>query len=159
MINDLLFTFILSFLLISISLEDARTMLISNGKLEMFAILGFIYLFIHENLERESNDLNLIINHSCIAIIIFISMTTISLLSYKLTRVNSLGLGDIKLASFASLWLGLESTLYAIYISFILSSIYFLYTKIYKDVGIFYQYPFAPFISIGIFCTWIIAKI
>ncbi len=135
------------------------TMLISNNKLGIFTIFGFIYLFIHENPAKEINGLNLIITNSYIAIIIFIFMTLISLLGYKLTGVNSLGLGDIKLAAFASFWLGLENTLYAISISFILSSIYFLYTKIYKDVGIFHQYPFAPFISIGIFCTWIMAKI
>ena len=86
-------------------------------------------------------------------------MALVSIISYILIGVNSLGLGDIKLASFAVLWIGSKGILSAMFISFILSSMYFLYTKINRDIGSFHQYPFTPFISLGIFFTWIIAKI
>ena len=159
MINDFLFTIILFWLLISISLEDIRTLLISNKNLIMLAMSGLLYSFINGYLNKEINTLDLLSNNLQVTIIIFTSMTSISLLSYKLLGVNSLGLGDIKLASFAVSWIGLEGVLSAISISLILSSIYFLYNKTIRKVKIFHQYPFAPFVSLGIFWTWIIAKI
>ena len=126
MVNDLLFTIILFWLLFFISVEDQKTLIISNVNLILFAISGFFYSFINGYLDKEISTLNLITNNLYITIIIFASMTSISLLSYKLSGVNSLGLGDIKLASFAVSWLGLEGVLTALAISFISSSIYFL---------------------------------
>ncbi len=158
MIIDLFFSIILFLLLLSISLEDIKTLLISNKNLIILATTGVIYSLINGYLNIETNSLILLTNNLYITIIIFTSMTIVSLLCYKFSGVNSLGLGDIKLASFSVLWIGLEGYLSAISISFILSSIYFLYIKAYKDIGIFHQYPFAPFISIGIFCAWIMAK-
>ena len=159
MIIDLFFTIILFCLLLSISLEDIKTLLISNRNLIILAASGFVYLTINEYINNATNTLNLLTNNLYITIIIFTSMAIISLLSYKLLGVNSLGLGDIKLVSFAVSWIGLEGVLSAISISLILSSIYFLYNKSIGNIGILQQYPFAPFISLGIFCTWIMAKI
>ena len=159
MLNNSLFTLILIWLLVSISLEDFNKMLISNRNLILFSASGLLYLLIHGFLDEEINNLSQTINTLYIIITIFTSMILISLFSYKLSGVTTLGLGDIKLASFTVLWLGLDGVVSAMSISFILSSIYFLYNKIIKHIGVFHQYPFTPFISFGIFCTWIIAKI
>ena len=44
-------------------------------------------------------------------------------------------------------------------ISFLLSSLYSIHGKFTKRFKTFHQYPFAPFLSIGIFCSWILDKI
>ena len=92
-------------------------------------------------------------------ILIFVGMYSISYMSYKLFRINSLGLGDIKLSSISSIWLGIEMSFLSLCISFLLSAIYSLHGKITKRFRPFHQYPFAPFLSIAIFCSWILDKI
>ena len=153
------FTFILLYFLYSISLEDIKTMLISENKLILLTILGFLYLLCL-GLSNEKIDIkDLIINNSFSMIIIFIIMYSISYISYKIIGINSLGMGDIKLSSISTIWIGIELSFLSLCISFLLSAIYSLYGKITKRFVPFQQYPFAPFLSIGIFSSWIIDKI
>ena len=153
------FTFILLFILFSISIEDINTMLISENKLSLLTILGIIYLG-YQGLSKEKIDvIELIFNNSFSMIIIFIIMYSISYTSYKIFGINSLGMGDIKLSSISTIWIGIELTFLSLCISFLLSAIYSLHGKITKRFMPFQQYPFAPFLSIGIFCSWIIDKI
>ena len=128
-------------------------------KLILLTILGILYL-IYLGLTNEKIDIkDLIINNSFSSIIIFIIMYSISYISYKIFRINSLGMGDIKLSSISTIWLGIELSFLSLCISFFLSAIYSLYGKLTKRFSPFQQYPFAPFLSIGIFCSWIIDKI
>ena len=155
----LLFTFILSYILFSISVEDIKTMLISENKLRILGISGIFYL-VYLGLSNEKlNIINLIINNCFSMIIIFIIMYLISYIGYKLFRINSLGMGDIKLSSISTIWLGIELVPKSLCISFLLSATYSLHGKITKRFERFHQYPFAPFLSIGIFCSWILDKI
>ena len=159
MLIYILFTFILSFLLISISKEDIKTLLISEDKLKILAASGILYL-LYEGLSNiEINTINLILTNIFDMLIIFIIMYSISYISYKLTRINSLGWGDVKLSSISSIWIGLELSLISLSISFLLSAIYSIHRMITKRFKAFHQYPFAPFLSIGIFCSWILNKI
>ena len=155
----LLFTFILSYILFSISSEDIKTMLISEKKLRVFAFFGILYLMMTGLSTSEKYTINLIIKSLLSMITIFLFMLSTSYLGYKLFRVNSLGLGDIKISSISAIWLGLELSFTALTISFFLSSIYSIYNKIARRFKKFHQYPFAPFLSIGIFCSWILDKI
>ena len=153
------FTFILLYILLSISIEDINTMLISESKLIIFALSGIIYLACL-GLSNDKIDIkDLITNNSLSMIIIFIIMYSISYISYKIFGINSLGLGDIKLSSISTIWLGIEFSFLSLCISFSLSAIYSLHGKITKRFIPFEQYPFAPFLSIGIFSSWIIDKI
>ena len=153
------FTFILLYILFSISVEDINTMLISESKLIIFALSGIIY-FACLGLSSDKIDIkDLITNNSLSMIIIFIIMYSISYISYKIFGINSLGLGDIKLSSISTIWLGIEFSFLSLCISFLLSAIYSLHGKITKRFIPFEQYPFAPFLSIGIFSSWIIDKI
>ena len=153
------FTFILLYFLYSISLEDIKTMLISENKLILLTILGFLYLICLGLSNERINIKDLIINNSFSMIIIFIIMYSISYTSYKILGINSLGIGDIKLSSISTIWLGIELSFLSLCISFLLSAIYSLHGKITKRFKPFQQYPFAPFLSIGIFSSWIIDKI
>ena len=153
------FTFLLLYLLCSISIEDINTMLISENKLILLMISGLLYL-LYLGLSNEKIDIrDLIINNSLSMVIIFTIMYSISYLSFKFFGINSLGMGDIKLSSISTIWLGLELSFLSLCISFFLSAIYSLYGKLTKRFSPFQQYPFAPFLSIGIFCSWIIDKI
>ena len=156
---NILFTLILSWILFSISKEDIKTMLISENKLRIFAISGIIYILTLGLLNKSINTIDLITDNIFAMLIVFSIMYFISRISYNLFKVNSLGIGDIKLSSISSIWLGIEITLISLCISFILSAIYSIYGKITKRFQSFHQYPFAPFLSIGIFCSWILDKI
>ena len=158
----LFFTLILLYILTSISIEDLKTMLISENKLTIFAISGFIYLICLGLTNEKVHSIDLIINNIFFMIIIFLIMYSISHISYigyKIIGVNSLGIGDIKLSSISTIWLGIELSFLSLSISFLLSAIYSLHGKVTKKFRPFHQYPFAPFVSIGIFCSWIIDKI
>ena len=156
---NICFTFILLYILYSISIEDLKTMLISENKLIIFAISGVIYMLCIGLSNEQINTLDLIINNTFSMLIIFIAMFLISYISYKCFERNSLGVGDIKLSSISTIWLGIELCFISLCISFLLSAIYTLYEKLTKRFIPLQQYPFAPFLSIGIFYSWIIDKI
>ena len=153
------FTFILLYFLFSISIEDYKTMLISENKLKIFTISGLLYLIILGISNEKINTIDLIVNNSLSMVIIFTIMYLVSYISFKIFEINSLGMGDIKLSSISTLWLGMELSFLSLCISFLLSAIYSLHGKITKRFIPFQQYPFAPFLSIGIFSSWIIDKI
>ena len=153
------FTFILLYILSSISIEDIKTMLISEKKLISLGISGFLYLLCIGLSNEKINTIDLLLNNSFSMLIVFIVMFSTSHISYKILGVNSLGMGDIKLSSFSTIWLGIELSFLSLCISFLLSAIYSLYGKLTKRFIPLQQYPFAPFLSIGIFYSWIIDKI
>ena len=155
----ILFTFILLYILVSISLEDIKTMLISETKLRIYALNGLLYLICLGLSNKKINSLEVITSNAFSVLIIFIIMYLIKHISYKLFKTNSLGLGDIKLSSYTSIWLGFELTFISICISFLLSALYSLSGKITNRLKPFHQYPFAPFLSIGIFSSWLSDKI
>ena len=134
-------------------------MIISENKLRLLTITGIFYL-LYQGLSNEKVDIKeLILNNSFSIIIIFIIMYSISYISYKIFGINSLGMGDIKLSYISTIWIGIELSFLSLCISFLLSAIYSLHGKITKKLKPFQQFPFAPFLSIGIFFSWIIDKI
>ena len=153
------FTFILLYILSSISIEDIKTMIISEKKLISLGISGLLYLLCIGLSNEKINTIDLLLNNSFSMLIVFIVMFSTSHISYKILGVNSLGMGDIKLSSFSTIWLGIELSFLSLCISFLLSAIYSLYGKLTKRFIPLRQYPFAPFLSIGIFYSWIIDKI
>ena len=159
MFTIICFTFILIYILSSISKEDINTMIISENKLISLGISGLLYLLCISLSNEKINTIDLLLNNSFSMLIIFIIMFSISYISYKVLGVNSLGMGDIKLSSISTIWLGIELSFLSLCISFLLSAMYSLYGKITKRFIPLQQYPFAPFLSIGIFCSWIIDKI
>ncbi len=153
------FTFILLYILYSVSIEDIKTLLISEIKLIIFAISGLMYLVCLGLVNEKVNSIDLIIVNSFSMLIIFVIMYLISHISYRFFKINSLGIGDVKLFSISTIWLGIELCFISLCISFFISAIYSIHGKLFKRLKPFEQYPFAPFISIGIFCSWIIDKI
>ena len=159
MFTIICFTFILLYILFSISIEDIKTMLISEKKLISLVISGLLYLLCIGLSNEKINTIDLLLNNSFSMLVVFIVMFSTSHISYKILGVNSLGMGDIKLSSFSAIWLGIELSFLSLCISFLLSAIYSLYGKLTKRFIPLQQYPFAPFLSIGIFYSWIIDKI
>tara|TARA_B100000945_G_C20015474_1_gene427537 strand:- start:3 stop:407 length:405 start_codon:yes stop_codon:yes gene_type:complete len=134
-------------------------MLINENKLITLAITGLFYVLILTLSKENINSIDLIVNNLLSTVIIFTIMYLISYLSFKIFRINTLGMGDIKLSAISTLWLGIELSFLSLCMSFLLSAIYSLHGKITKRLTPFQQYPFAPFLSIGIFSSWIIDKI
>ena len=159
MVIIIFYTLVLLYFLVSISTEDYKTMLISDNKLLIFALTGLFYLLSLGLSKESTNSIELIVSNFFSMLIVFSMMYSIGYISYKVFGINSLGLGDIKFSSISTIWIGLELSLISLCISFVLSAIYSLHGKITKRLLPFQQYPFAPFLSIGIFCAWIIDKI
>ena len=159
MLATIFFTNLLLYILYSISIEDYKTMLISEFKLIILALSGLLYLQVLGVANEQIVSKQLILDNLISMVIIFSIMYSISYFSYKAFGINSLGLGDIKLSSISAIWLGIELSFVSLCISFLLSAIYSLHGKITKRLIPFQQYPFAPFLSIGIFCSWIIDKV
>ena len=153
------FSLILLYILFWISIEDTKTMLISEHKILILAISGLVYLLYAGLSNEKINTIELIINNCLYMTIIFFTTYSIRLISYKIFGINSLGIGDIKLSSIGTIWLGIELSFISLCISFLLSAMYCIYGKFFKKLKPFQQYPFTPFISIGIFSSWIIDKI
>ena len=128
----MLFTFILFFILFSISIEDLKTMLISEIKLIILALSGLFYLITLGLSNEKLNTINLIVNNFISMIIIFTIMYLLSYISFKIFEIHSLGMGDIKLSSISTFWLGIELSFLSLCISFLLSAIYSLHGKITK---------------------------
>tara|TARA_Y100001968_G_C19132040_1_gene607219 strand:+ start:281 stop:760 length:480 start_codon:yes stop_codon:yes gene_type:complete len=159
MYPTIFFTFILALILFYISKEDIETMKLSETKLKIFGLAGIFYLIYLGLSTKNINTIYLILNNFLSMLIIYIVMYSISLIASKFFRINSLGLGDVKLSSISSIWLGIEFTFLSLCISFLLSATYTIHGKITKRFKTLHQYPFAPFLSIGIFCSWILDKI
>ena len=155
----ILFTLLLLYILCSISIEDVKTMLISEHKLLLFIISGLVYLLILGLSDEKINIYYLFLNNLLSMLIVFTIMYSIGIVSYNFYGKKSLGIGDIKLASISAIWLGYELSFISLYISFFISAIYNLHGRLNKKLKPLHQYPFAPFLSIGIFCSWIIDKI
>ncbi len=134
-------------------------MLISENKLILLTISGLFYLIILGISNNKINGAELLVKNFLSMVIIFTIMYLIRSVSFKIFKINSLGIGDIKLSSISSIWLGIELTFLSLFISFLLSAIYSLHGRITRRFIPFQQYPFAPFLSIGIFLSWIIDKI
>ena len=156
---NICFGIVLLYILFTISIEDINTMLISENKLIALFITGFIYLLTLGLFNKEIYTTYSIIYNLFSMVVIFILMYSISFLSYKILGINSLGMGDIKLSSISTIWLGIKFSLISLCISFLLSAIYSLHGKIFEKSKPLQQYPFAPFISTGIFFCWITDKI
>ncbi len=159
MVINIIFTFILSYFLISISKEDIKTLHIGEIKLRCFTLFGFLYLLCLSLSNKKLNSIDLIKNNLISMLVIFVLLISISYLSSKLFRINSLGLGDIKLSSLSSIWLGIEMSFISLCFAFFLSAIYSLHGKLIKKFKPFHQYAFGPFLSIGIISSWILDKI
>ena len=156
---NIFFTILLLYNLYKIAIEDMRTMLISENKLYFFGMSGLIYLIFISLFIDKINIYDLILYNLFSMLIIFIIMYLIGIIGYIFYGKKSLGIGDIKLASISTIWLGNELSFISLYISFFISAIYSLQGRVNKKLKPLQQYPFAPFISIGIFCSWIIDKI
>tara|TARA_Y100001968_G_scaffold316154_1_gene343615 strand:- start:523 stop:954 length:432 start_codon:yes stop_codon:yes gene_type:complete len=142
-----------------ISIEDIKTMLISESKLRLLALFGFLYLISLGLSNKDINSIDLILDNFYAMIIVFVSLYLLSIISYKIIGITSLGLGDIKISTVSSLWLGIDGSFTSLCISFLISSLYSLYGKLSGKFKKFHQYPFAPFLSIGIVSTLILNKI
>ncbi len=159
MIINIFFTLIISYILFLISIEDIKTMLISESKLRLLALFGFLYLISLGLSNKDINSIDLILDNFYAMIIVFVSLYLLSIISYKIIGITSLGLGDIKISTVSSLWLGIDGSFTSLCISFLISSLYSLYGKLSGKFKKFHQYPFAPFLSIGIVSTLILNKI
>ena len=149
------FSFAFYNILFLISWIDMKTFLISNNLLSLGFILGGIVFLIRVydlqfNTKVESFLYLVIESLICFAIIFLVNKV-----GQYLVQVNLLGIGDAKLASMCTIWIGGEGIFSALMIAFLTAGFFSLCKKIIKNTTRYAPIPFAPFISGGVWCVWI----
>ena len=128
-------------ILIIISFIDLRHRIIPNFMVVIALIIGIIFSFI-----TQSSFLDTILGMICGGGILFL----LALIP------NVMGGGDIKLMFAMGTFLGLNGTLWALILAFIISSIISIALILLKIKGTKDYIPFGPFLSLGSFISLLI---
>ena len=145
---------ILFILLLEISYEDIKSMLIPPKILLMGTLMGLAATLLSLAYKETDSALHIIFDHLLASISSFLIMISISFLGKLSTQKDVLGIGDAKLCAMGGLWIGLEGILNALIISFVTCGLLSLIARILRLLKPFQPFPFAPFISLGVWCIW-----
>lgn len=135
----MIFSFILSMILLCISVIDIDTMVIYGRFILCCLICSIISLWFDQNFIDK---------------MIGFFIASVPMLVLNLFK-ECFGGGDIKLIAVNGFLLGWKRTLIAMYIAFILGGIYAFCLIIRKKIKINQYIAFGPFLCIGIFVSWL----
>ncbi len=149
------FSFCLFNILFFISWSDIQSLLIPNSMIQLgFTLGGIMFLasvyYLGTNIIIELFLYLVIQSFTCFAIMFLINKVGESLI-----QVNLLGIGDAKLASMCTIWIGGEGIFSSMMIAFLTAGCYSLCKTFTRKNTRFAPIPFAPFISGGVWCVWI----
>ena len=146
--------FILSYILLSISIIDINYMLIPIRECLIGIIYGFTINLI--NIILNGDYFFLIINYISASLIGFLSFILIKIIGDTLLKKSSLGMGDCYLIALIGAWLGINGLLQSIFMAFILSGIFFTIGLLSNRLTLKNPIPFAPFLSFAALFSWAI---
>ena len=146
---------IFGFLLLVISINDIKEKLLPIRVIVLgvgFGLVPITYIAIFNNYESAQD---LLISRFCSVFIIFSFMGIIRKVSKLISGKTLLGSGDLKLSAMGALWLGVKSSLLSLALAFLAAGLFSISQKLTKRVSPFKGYPFAPFISAGMWISWL----
>lgn len=136
---------VLTLILTVISWKDIKTKTISNGTILILFVSGLIFLFLTMNVSY-------IIDAVGAAVVVFALMSFASFLSK-----GSIGMGDVKLLSVVTLYIGSMGIFNMLFLSTLLAGLYSIGLLVFKKAERKSTIPFAPFITLGLLLTIITA--
>ncbi len=145
----------LAILLLNISMVDAQRMVIPLKICYLGIFIGFIVNLIPIYIIEIEKGNSAFIEYLSACFLSLICMEGLSKLSFKYLRKEVLGLGDAKLFAMGGAWLGIKGVVTAIALSFIFAGAISLVGLISGKLKPLQTFPFAPFISIGIWGAWL----
>jgi prepilin signal peptidase PulO-like enzyme (type II secretory pathway) len=80
------------------------------------------------------------------------------LILHLITKGKGMGLGDVKLAFFMGLFLGIQKTIVAFYVAFIVGAIIGVILMIFGKIKKKTQIPFGPFLILGTLMAWFLGS-
>ena len=140
---DILMILIFVFILVWVSLQDIKTMLIPDSMIYLGVCIGIIYV-------SSWQDAVLGILAGALPLMI------IDLLVKILLKKDGFGYGDVKLMAMSGLFIGYIGVIIAFFTAFITAGIFATYLLITKRAKTGGYIPFAPFLSFGIIIALII---
>ena len=134
-------------LITKISIDDIKRLSIAEKDCNMGIFIGFLFLYSNINEYNWSSFSSEIINHLIYSISIILLMISIKEISKFFTNKECLGIGDAKLASMCSIWLGLQAVSLVLILSFISAGLFSFIRMSFFKTKPFSAIPFTPFIS------------
>ncbi|MBU4444879.1 A24 family peptidase, partial [bacterium] len=163
---EFLFYATLSVLLLTVTFTDLEKRIIPNGVILVGVVLGLFMSLIFWPVcvlpSWTGSPLNFI--NSLIAFLVGGGIMIFWAVAGKLLfKKESIGAGDIKLVAMTGIFLGLQNTLLALFLSFLLASFVGIFMILLKKARMDSRLPFAPFLTFGALisivygnqiCTW-----
>ena len=146
---------ILSFLLFCIAIIDIEHMNIPEGMCIFGIISGIIITGLNYLIYGQEDLYSMINNHLLAVFGALITMESISLVGKKIVGSEILGLGDAKLAAMGAAWLGMYGLTVAMALAIMSAGMFGFVGRVTKYLKPLQPYPFAPFIALGIWSSWI----
>ena len=152
---DFLAILILPTLLLCISFIDISHFWIPRGLSILGTCLGLI-ISILMNINSSKTDFYIFLFEYLATIFgSFYIVKLISIIASKIIGKKALGLGDAKLIAMGAAWLGFQGTIVSTLIAVYATSIFGILGRISRRLKPFQPIPFAPFLSLGIWLSWI----
>lgn len=137
------YSILLNFL-IYISYIDIKEKIIPNLSLKILFIIAILFI-IYECISNISNFKVILLDY----LFGFIAGGGIFFI-VKIINKNSIGMGDVKLISVLSLFIGFENVISCMVLSLLLLSIFSIIFLIIKKITLKDSVPFAPFITVAL---------
>ncbi len=141
--------------LIYLSILDLIEMQISIGVCKVGLVLGIVSTGILSIFTNFDNIFLLIIEHLSAGILALLIMNFLSIISAIVLKKESLGNGDAKVAAMGGAWLGIEGIAISMCIAFTSAGLFSFIGMVNKKLDPLVPFPFAPFISVGIWLVWL----
>ena len=145
---------ILTSILLSMSLIDIDHYWVPEIFCKLLIIVGITSNLFSENLFCTQNIFQALFR-IFISLIFYYLIKTILIFQERKYKIKLIGLGDIKLYSISIIWFGLQGLLTTFLISIYLALIVGLLGRFLKKIKPMQKIPFVPFISIGMWFTFI----
>lgn len=146
--------FALASILLSLTLIDIDHMSLPEPICRWGLILGLASTSIFAINLGWNLGAPLVLNHLIAASASLLTLEWLSKLAEQLLGQPALGLGDAKLAALGGAWLGLPGIVIAMALAVATAAIFGLAGRLTGQLQARQAFPFAPFISIGIWSVW-----
>ncbi len=134
-----LVTIILFYGLLTLSIIDWKIYIIPNSILLTMLIIGLLVNFCSPFISWIDSGIGFLAGGGTLYILAFIGNA--------LFKKESMGMGDVKLASVLGFFMGWKSVLFALYFGFLLAALYYIIIKFSKKEPIDNYIPMGPFFS------------
>ncbi len=120
--------------------------------------LACIFIYISIILNNQEGNANLLTEHLLATFIGYSLIASISLISYKYTKRQLLGIGDSKVFALSGALLGITGLFNTFFFAFITAGVFSFMGKAIGKLKKWQAFPFAPFICIAIEIVWNLGK-